>query len=428
MLSRRSFIEYFGKTCLALGLGSLFPLSAEAANPPGFHTPAEGRKGLYTAEFICQLITHQAESSRIIMWQTRKQMEAPGLEYRAKDTVEALWGEVSYDYLEQEGRGIFLYACHLTGLPPENLCQFRIVDGNRATEWEDILPVHFNAFQMLIFADSQSVDYGAWQRLADSATRRHPRAELATVIGDLTDNGQSYEHWQGWYRGAANLLRSHIFVPVMGNHECYDLKWQMCLPEGYLHHFIQPDNGSSRFPGYYYSFDYGPVHFIVLNNQFDELDNLKPGLREEELLWLRRDVKQSRCPWRIVLLHKDIIHYEFPSPEKGAVYINDLGDTFMPVFEECSIDLVLTGHLHVYRNRGHLWKGKPSGHGPVYVLCGPAGDQYYPEVPISPLFDQVSLPSQKEDTYLTLDASAAKLRLQCHLTDGTVIDDMELKK
>lgn len=426
MMSRRHFLTWCGNIGLALGLSSLFPGLAKASeHPDGSHAPANYPQKLADAEFIQQLITQNAAASRVIMWQSKKRMDAVRLEYRAKDSKDAAWEDVSYQYLAQQGHGIFFYACRLSGLLPQTSYEFRIVNGRRATDWQNILPTHYDGFQMLIFADSQCEYYDAWRSLTDAACKRHPEAELATVIGDLTDNGQFYYHWQGWYQGAEPLLRSHIFIPVMGNHECYDPNWQMCLPEGYLCRFIHPDNHSSRFPGYYYSFDYGPVHFIVLNNQFEELDGLRPGLLEEQRMWFRHDVEQSKTPWKVVLMHKDVISYEYPDPVKGDIYINEIGDIFMPDFEACGIDLVLTGHLHVYRNRRHIFRGKPSKNGPVYVLCGFSGDQRY-HVPISPEFDKVTAPQPEDSSYLTLDATARELRLRCYLKDGTLIDDMKL--
>ncbi|MBQ9616457.1 MAG: metallophosphoesterase, partial [Selenomonadaceae bacterium] len=99
---------------------------------------------------------------------------------------------------------------------------------------------------------------------------------------------------------------------------------------------------------------------------------------------------------------------------------------FMGAFDALGIDLVLTGHLHTYRNRHHIFAGKPADHGPAYVLCGLAGDQRYPGIWIDPVFDKVTAPQPETDNYLTLDAASETLRLRCYLPDGTVIDDMTL--
>ncbi len=422
MMSRRKFITLCGKLCIALGLSSYFPGIASAAQT------ADGHPRLTDAAFFRQLVTTDPSHSRILMFQSDKLLKDLHLEYRKTGTPDSRFLPIAYQYLEQESMPQFIYHCELSALLPGSRYEFRILSGERATDWQPVIPVHEESFQMLIFCDSQCVDYDVWKDVAEAACHRHPAAELSTVIGDFTDNGQSFYQWQGWFQGAERLLSSTIFAPVMGNHECYDLKWQMCLPEGYLAYFRHPANGSLRFNEYYYSFDYGPVHFIVLNNQFDELDGIRPGLLREQLAWLQRDAKKNRLPWKVVLMHKDVIHYEYPDPVKGPCYINDIGEAFMGAFDALGIDLVLTGHLHTYRNRHHIFAGKPADRGPAYVLCGLAGDQRYPGIRIDPVFDKVTAPQPETDNYLTLDAASETLRLRCYLPDGTVIDDMTLRK
>lgn len=189
------------------------------------------------------------------------------------------------------------------------------------------------------------------------------------------------------------------FAPVMGNHECYGLDWKFALPRRYLASFAVPGNGSQNFPGYYYSFDYGPAHFIVLNTQFEELDGLKPGLLQEELLWLKHDAAASHKPWKIVLMHKDVIAYDEYQPGTGHTGgISDVGHDFMKSFDALGIDLVLTGHMHTYRNRGHIYDETPSDHGPTYLMFGPAGNERY-TVPPDTTFDKVSLDQSDPGRY-----------------------------
>ena len=76
-------------------------------------------------------------------------------------------------------------------------------------------------------------------------------------------------------------------------------KWQERLPEAYLHYFQVPDNGSASFDRYYYSFDYGPVHFVVLNTVEQEIRNFKTGLMEEQIAWLRKDLAGTKKHGRL---------------------------------------------------------------------------------------------------------------------------------
>lgn len=428
--TRRHFLKICGKIMAVLGLGSIyapFPEASAAPPPEGEHAPQVYRYYL-EARHLRQIITQDPATSRTIMWQLESLPSFLRVEYRALKSPTAHWQDASYKYVQIEDEDYFIFTARLTELQPESIYEYRIVAERSATPWHTIKTPGKGKFQAIIVCDSQcGTSYADWKSTIHSAAARHPEAGFIADIGDIVDNGQSSWHWREWYGGIKDILPSTIFVPVMGNHECYDLKWQMCLPTGYLAQFTQPGNGSLRFPGYYYSYVYGPVHFLVLNTQFEELDGLRPGLLAEQLRWLRDETEKSRSPWKVVLMHKDILAYGWNSYTKSYGGIDIIGHDFMDTFDELGIDLVLSGHMHTYRNRGHIYRGKSSDRGPVYVLCGLSGNAHY-DVPDEPDFDKVKAPQPETDNYLTLDADEKELRLRCYLPNGTLIDDMRLTK
>ena len=172
---------------------------------------------------------------------------------------------------------------------------------------------------------------------------------------------------------------------------------------------ILTDNGT-EFNGYFYSFDYHNVHFLIVNSQMYELEDLVPNLFEIQENWLKND--KTDLPWKVVLMHKDIYDY---MQDK----IDYVGEKFMPLFNEIGVDLVLTGHLHTYRRRKRFKKNKP-----LYILCGLSGDQRYTEPERT--IDEVSVTPQ--DNYMILESSAQMLRIRCYDVDGTMIDDTTLIK
>ncbi len=269
-------------------------------------------------------------------------------------------------------------------------------------------------FKMLVFADSQCVDYAVWKKIADSAIEQFPDAKLATVIGDLVDNGAADYQWSAWFASAENLLRNRIFLPVIGNHECYNLQWKNCLPEGYLRRFEVPANGENNFVGHFYSYDFGAATFFVLNNNFPELNEILPELQQTQENWLRRAVENSNRTWKIVLMHQDIYNY-------AADKFENIGEIFIPLFNELKIDLVLTGHLHTYRNRGKIGNA-------TYILCGRAGDQIYIEN--NSAIDIVTAPDLKTEpeTFLAIEVSEKILIAQCLTADGEIFDKFTLQK
>lgn len=416
-MSRRTFLKLCTSALLALGLGRFIPAAAA------------GR----TIAFPRQIITADSATSRTIMWQADGAQQQAAFTLATPDGRTQSYTPEANTFLQDDTTTTF-YTVRLTGLKPGTQYKGTIAMADESLTLPIVTaPNSLSAFEALLIDDSQCGEtYAPFAQLLEKALARHPQAAFLADIGDLTDNGQSSWHWQSFFAALlAGRAKDMPFVPVMGNHECYGLDWQFALPRRYLASFSLPDNGSSEFPSYYYSFDYGPAHFIVLNTQFEELDGLKPGLLQEELLWLKHDAVSTKKPWKIVLMHKDVIAYDEYQPGTGhAGGISDVGHDFMKSFDVLGIDLVLTGHMHTYRNRGHIYSGQPADHGPTYLMFGPAGNEHY-SVPPDATFDKVSLDQSDPDTYrnyMTLTVTPDKLIATCHLENGSTVDRVVLTK
>jgi predicted phosphodiesterase len=312
------------------------------------------------------------------------------------------FAEVTEDFFEK----VFIYSCKLENLKPESLYNFRIISNERATSWQNLRTAGNGNFQMLIFSDSQCVNYKVWKNTADTAAKNFPDAEIFAVNGDLVDN-ESYKQWREWFNAAENILHERIFAPVMGNHEFYNEKWLNCLPTNFLKNFKLPPNGNKKFDGYFYSFNYGAAHFFILNTQFIELENLKAGMQEAQEYWLKNDAMSVNRRWKIVLMHKPIYN------RMQTDFVDEAKNYFLSLFDELEIDLVLTGHLHTYRNRGKIFEQKQSERGTTYILCGRAGDQNY---------------NREAESYICLDISADSINLICQTVDGKILDSFILSK
>lgn len=408
-MSRRFFI----KVLIALGLGAYFPKLAKASRLEELHTPQDHYEPLTNIKFLRQIITKDSRSSRMIMWQAEEQEDFK-VEWQ-------LVGEDVAHFAEVKRRN-FIYSCELNNLKPASLYKFRIISGERATSWQDLRTAGDGAFQMLIFADSQCEHYEVWQRTANAAHETYPDAELVTVIGDLVDNGEADYQWRAWHVVAADLLAQRTFAPVMGNHECYGVDWLNALPTGYLNQFTLPANDVKNFGGYFYSFDYGAAHFFILNTQFDELEKFKPKLQAAQEYWFRRAAANVNRPWKIVFMHKDIYHYGRDN------FDADIAEKFLELFDELEIDLVFTGHLHTYRNRGKIFARKKSARGTTYILCGRSGDQKYVE-PHSTIDDVTYKNLRGEpESFIALNVTASEIHLTAQTVDGEIIDDFTLTK
>ena len=374
-----------------------------------------------------QMVTEDNSTQRRIMWQSASPMEAPQVMVRLAGSEE---GELRYDAVQDfwadDGSENYQYTVLLDNLHPGTEYEYAIIDKDSRSGWYRLQTASADKpFKMLIFPDSQSADYSGWQKLAQAAWERNQGAELVVNMGDLVDNGEDSSQWRAWFRGLDNIISQSAFVPVMGNHECYDKNWQMRLPAAYLGYFQTPANGSSQYDRYYYSFDYGAVHFVVLCTSDYELAEFQQDLLAEQLAWLRQDLSSSDKPWKVVLMHRDVLQYRIHNRPERLEGFSEEGVAFMPVFEEFNVDAVLTAHLHTYRNRGHLFQRDSADKGPVYILTGVAGDVRYPNLWIDHALDRVTAPQPENGNYLTMEAAADTLDIRCYLADGTQIDEIK---
>ena len=389
--------------------------------------------GVLYVERLRQIVAGDTGRARVLMWEISTPTEQQTVELRVRGKEEIVRRyPVMDDRFTDEGIEVYQYAAELDQLTPGTKYQYRITAGEAATDWWEIYAPNANeAYKMLIFPDSQSSDYADWKEMAHLAWARNTDAQIFACMGDLVDNGEDRRQWMDFFGGVEDMKRVIPMVPLMGNHETYNLDWKVRLPEAYLHYFKTPTNGSKEFERYYYSFDYGDVHYIALCTQQKEIGEFKNGLVEEQLAWIRRDLKANRKRWNVVLMHKDVLQYRINGrPERQEGIDEENGRVWMPIFDELAIDVVFSAHLHTYRNRGHIFgfEKTPDKKGPLYILTGVAGNVRYPNLWIDHAFDEVTLPQPETDNYLTMDVTREALEIACFLPDGTEMDRVRVTK
>lgn len=153
----------------------------------------------------------------------------------------------------------------------------------------------------------------------------YPKGEAATIDANI---GKYYAPFIGNYKGTHGPgSPANRFFPVLGNHD-WDAPGVRCQP--YLDYFTLP--GNER----YYEFVWGPVHFIMLDNDGREPDGAKQGSKQYD--WYRKVLAGSRSPFQVVVAH----HPPFSSGEHGGIGGADWG------FHEHGVELMLAGHDHNY--------------------------------------------------------------------------------
>ena len=380
-----------------------------------------------------QVITADSSVSRTVMWQSDAEEKDAFVEYRAaKDENAAIQTQKEHinDKFTDNEKTTYVHTVILQNLQPGTEYEYRLGHENRRSQWYRLNTANsHNHYKALIFPDSQSAKYKVWEDVAMPAWQRNRDARFFITMGDLVDNGEHAYQWNEWFTRIGPMSTRIPAAPVLGNHETYTMDWKVRVPQAYLHYFQLPEGAPEAYKNQFYSFDYGDVHYVVLNTQMREMKDFYPNLLQDQLAWFKADMEKSKKKWNVVLMHKDVLRYGFltrKTPREEG--FSEEGKVLMPLFDKYKVDVVLTAHLHTYRNRGHVYDFKRGMKGPLYILTGVAGDVRYPNLWKRHSLDVAIAPQPETNNYMVLEASADRLRFSCYLPDGTKIDEAEVKK
>lgn len=380
------------------------------------------------ASNIRQVITADSTTSRTFMWQSDYAEENPVVEYRqAGDDDSLMQLPASSDAFSDDGVTTYIHTAAISDLKPGTAYEYRVGAGDKRSSWQSFHTAQGHDFKALIFPDSQSSDYSVWAATAQPAWQRNQDAQFFINMGDLVDNGQDHYQWNAWFDVVGDMIARIPVVPLLGNHETYDKDWKVRMPEAYLHLFALPRIDREKYQNQFYSFDYGDVHFVVLNTQSQELADFEPSLDEDEVAWFKEDMAKTTKKWKIVLMHKDPLQYGFANrPEPREEGFSPEGRLWMPLFDQYGVDAVLSAHLHTYRDRGHIRNFQRDESGPLYLITGVAGNVQYPGLWKQHSLDEYVAPQPETDNYMTLEATDDSLTFRSFLPDGQLLEEKSI--
>jgi hypothetical protein len=231
----------------------------------------------------------------------------------------------------------------------------------------------------------------------------------------------------GIFRPYRSILSQTCFFPSRGNHD-FAFEGDDGEPLAWRDLFTVPNDSPGR-TGAYYSYDWGPAHFLVLD-YFPP-----PADASEQLEFAEEDLRGARArgvAWLIVYQHVPIY--------SAGTYANlqhPIRELVARWCDEFAVDLVLSGHDHNYQRtypvRGGVlrdgWQDPDflSPRGTVYVVTGGGGAGLYPERPRSP---QRALIARFHSRYhcVAIDVSPASLHLRALGLGGELFDEIVLRK
>lgn len=185
--------------------------------------------------------------------------------------------------------------------------------------------------------------------------------DFSILAGDAVTTGPDQLQWDVWFTIMQDLIARSPRMQCLGNHE--DNAQQ------YFDQFSFPVNGaeSGNNAEAYYSFNYNNAHFICLSTEMDQA-----GLQRA---WLQNDLSAASSDpsilWKFVYYHRPV--YTWASGHEP----NTNGRTaWVPLFEQYRVDMVFSGHCHVFEESHPIKAGVRSTEaagGVRYITTGGSG-------------------------------------------------------
>jgi phosphatidylserine/phosphatidylglycerophosphate/cardiolipin synthase-like enzyme len=317
----------------------------------------------------------------------------------------------------------YQHAARVSGLHPSTTYSYDVlVDGVDLNSGADALTT----------APTEGTGTVSFVAFGDSGTGSTAQRQLAALMagdvfdfamhagdiayGSLSGTGEAtHASMDAWFFGIYGFLASRPLFPSIGNH---DSRAANADGRPYRDLFVLPETAATTWPDHaerYYSFDYGPVHVIVLDTELAFQD---PVRREAQLAWAEADLAATSQPWKVALYHR--------SPySSGGEHGSDLEvrDAFGPLFDRYGVQLSLSAHEHDYERTVPLHAGAEDASGTVYVVTGGGGAPLYPAST-----DTWTAHSASVYHYVRGTASECTLRLEAVGIDGAGFDAVTLRR
>jgi len=352
-----------------------------------------------------------AGDSMTVMWMTDKNSTA-WVEYGAKEPLDHKAVSTHDGLIDANTR---IHKVRLSGLTPGTQYKYRVC----STEIVDFGPysVTFGTTQTLAPATFKTLSKQMDKVSVAVMNDLHQSSQTMQALWALTKekptdlvffNGDSMDYLESEEQIVRRLLQpvTELFAkttPLMyvrGNHETRGKFARM------LGNYLATPNGK-----YYYSFDAGPVHFVVLDCGEDKEDShpAYSGLtafdayRDEEKQWLAQEIESKpfrEARFRVVFMHMP--PFSARQGRNQAHGTADCFEKFAPLLNKGKVDLLITAHTHRYQ----YLEPKPGEHD--YPMVNGGG------------------PNKGRATLIRVDADKTRIELTMTRDDGEVLEKREI--
>lgn len=292
------------------------------------------------------------------------------------------------------GSSTYVHRIKLTGLQPNTVYYYQAVHG---------------ASTSASFSFHTAVNPGTPFRftwMADTRTGTAVHDQISALIlarnpyfslygGDLCAAGDYTTFKSEFFRAnELNTISRVPFFDATGNHEAWGSVTQS---------FIQNPSSTSGSPDYY-SFDYGDIHVLSINN------SVSYAVGSPQYNFAQADLSSSTKPWKIVINHN-------PPYCSGSGHTNDLTMQTMAtnIFVPNHVDIVFNGHTHYYQHNYMT--------GIHYMILGTSGAPFY-----TPSSASYVIKSVMDYCYGVIDVTPTQFKLRVYNNVNAQLDSLFLSK
>ena len=246
----------------------------------------------------------------------------------------------------------------LRNLEENAVYEYKLVDENNNTlfgpyEFKNG-SIYSDKFTFMFLPDPQEgweYGYSIHGNSTTNAFNYNSDIDFVINAGDITQNAMVKNEYNWFFTYSSKFLTKMPFMATTGNHEhnTKDLDTEM-----FKTHFNFPKNGpvvnsldnSEVDLEKTYSFDYMNTHFVFINTDAvcntDNSCNVELNADRANALesWLRNDLTNNGKKFTVIVMHR--------GPYAKAYNSVNIRNFFVPIFEEYNIDLVISGHDHIY--------------------------------------------------------------------------------
>lgn len=312
----------------------------------------------------------------------------------------------------------FHYSAVITDLQPDVLYTYRVGHDSVWSGWSQFRTAKKGAapFTFAYFGDPQNDLVRYCSRVFHETFRSSPESRFWLFVGDIIGDPQYDSLWCELFESLGCVPAMTPFAMVPGNHEYPKPKGDEAgktLVPYWRAHYTLPENGIKGLEETSFFFDYQDVRLIMING------NEKLA---EQAVWMESLLARNPCTWTVVAMHHPFYSMGRNRDDRHT------RDAFLPLIDRYGVDLVLTGHDHVYSRSHKLKNGAvvgPDEKGTVYVVSVSGSKSY----PLSLKYqDLMAKTGERVQLYQTISVEGKRLKFESRTATGQLYDSFELRK